>query len=158
VVRSVELTTNVWAEMMNGMWRLQGDSIRMDAGSLEAGMANVTTGKTVRERRIDAATAQLITKLWLAVTARAQVVKEINTMTLKGDGTFYEIRVGGTGGRTHSPRDSSVLGDLVAASEHLEAFIQRSSEGDEFELEMARDLMRSALERTENQAPCLKRL
>jgi hypothetical protein len=158
VLRSVELTTNVWAEMMREMGRLQGDSIRMDGRSLEAGLANVTTSKTVRERQLDAATAQLITKLWGSVTARAQVVKEINPMTGKADGTYYEIRVGGNGGRTHSPSENSVLGDLVAATEHLEAFIQRSSDDDEFELEMARDLMRSALERTRDQVPCLKRL
>jgi hypothetical protein len=157
-IRSVELTPNVWAEMMGEMRRLQGDSIRVDGRSLEAGLANVTTAKAVRERQIDAATAQLITRLWKSVTARAQVVKELNTMTGKLDGTYYEIRAGGSGGRTHSPRKNSVLGDLIAATEHLEAFIQRSSDNDEFELEMARDLMRSALERTRDQVACLKRL
>src|SRR6188768_651823 len=150
VIRSVELTTNVWSQMMEEMRALQGPSVSLGAECLEDGLARVTTSRIVRERKIDGATARLIRELWSSVTARAQVVEEINTMTGEGDGTHYEIRLGKRGSVVRSPTEGSILGDVVSAAEHLETFVQGASSDDKAVLEMARDLMQSALERTRN--------
>jgi hypothetical protein len=97
LIRSTRLKTNAWAQMMDEMRALQGESFSLDDASEAAALARVTTSKVVYESGIDASTAWLTVALWRAVTARAQRVVEIGTHTYKLDGTMYDIRQGGRG-------------------------------------------------------------
>jgi hypothetical protein len=158
LLRSIRLKTNVWAQMMQEMRTLHGDSFSLDEASEAAALARIATSRITHDTEIDASIAWLVIELWRSVMARAQPVVEIGTMTAKADGTTYEMRQGGRGSQTHSPAEDSVLGDLVSAAEHLERFSDGTSSDKNADLQRARDLMRSSLDRTRRNEPCLRHI
>lgn len=158
VLRSTRLTTNVWGQMMEEMRALQGgQSFSIDEQSQTEALARIVTSKVVNEHKIPPSTATLIANVWRSLRARAQVTEEIGIATGKSDGTFYELWQQGVGVGTHSPAEGTVLGDVVLATEHLESVVNSTSIDSAAELDVARDLLKSALERTNRKEPCLRR-
>jgi hypothetical protein len=155
-LRSLELDPDLWARVMAELPPWSEPSRDRDARE-QAASAQVIAARTVREREIDGATARLILQLWGEVMARAQVVEEINAGTGKGDGTVHEMRLGDRAARMHEPSPGSVLRELVVSVGHLENYVNYRSPAAPSQLEVARQSMRAALERTQNQEPCLKR-
>lgn len=157
VLRSTTVSRHIWAQVTAEMMELSAYPTSIDEPFQAAALARLTPSRLVRERSIDASTATLLTDLWRALIERAQVVVPINAGTGKGDGVIYELRQGSKGATTHSPEPGSILGDFVLALEHLERLLDDTSSEPAAELERARDLMRSALDRTRNNEPCLRR-
>lgn len=157
VLRSTTVRSHIWAQITTEMMALPDYPASIDESFQTAALARLTPGRLVRERRIDASTATLLTDLWRAIITRAQVVVPINAASGKGDGTFYELRQGSKAATTHSPERGSILGDLVIALEHLERLLNDTSTDPAAELDRARDLMRSSLDRTRKNEPCLRR-
>jgi hypothetical protein len=157
VLRSTTVSKQVWAQVTPEMMELPVYPTSIDESFQSAALVRLTPGKVVRERRIDASTATLLIDLWRAIIERAQVVVPINGGTGKGDGVIYELRQGSKGATTHSPEPGSILGELVIALEHLERLLNEPSTDPAAELERARDLMRSALDGTRKNEPCLRR-
>jgi hypothetical protein len=159
VVRLLRLKTSVWDQMMDEMHVLQGDSIQLDDASQRAALARVVPDTELRERVIDASTARLWISLWRALLARTQVVKAIGTIgTMKSDGTLYRLSLGGRVGTTHSPDRPGVLQEVTSAVEHIERVITGKSPDETIDLDVARNLMQSALERTRKQESCWRRI
>lgn len=111
----------------------------------------------VQEHTIAPSIAKLLVELWRSLLARAQVVEEVGITTGKADGTYYDLWYHGVGARTHSPASGSVLGDVVLATEHLERVVGGTSADVTAELEVARDLLQTSLERSRKKESCLRR-
>jgi hypothetical protein len=157
VLRSTTVPRHVWTQVTTEMMALPGYPTSIDESFQTAALARLTPTKLVRERPIDARTAALLADLWRAIITRAQVVVPINAASGKADGTVYELRQGSKAATTHSPAAGSILGDLVLTLEHLQRVLDDTSTDPAAELERARDLMRSALDRTRKNEPCLRR-
>ena len=157
LLRSTELSRDVWAWMMTEMRELQGTTITLDDASESEALARVTTSRTVKERGIDATTAWLLVDVWRTVIARAQIVRNVGVMQATADGTAFEIRYGGKAASTHNPASGSVLGEVTTAAEHLARVLDGHSTDELAELDVARDLLRSALARSHQREPCLRR-
>lgn len=156
VVRAVRLPEQVWGRMMKEMSDLQGGSVSLDDGSQRAALARVTTSPVVHERYLDAPTAWLWLALWQALIGRTQVVEEVGILTGKFDGTLYRLSSGGHEAMAHSPDGRGVLAEATAAAELIEGVANRRSRDEAGDLKRARQLMRSALARTQRKESCLR--
>jgi hypothetical protein len=157
MVRVVRLSEQVWGRMMNEMSAHQGGSVSLDEASQRAALARVTTLSEVHERSLDAPTAWLWTALWQALIGRAQVVEEVGVATGKSDGTLYRLSSGGREAMAHSPDGRGVLAEATTAAELLEGWVNGRSRDEAGDLKRARQLMRSALARTQQKESCLRR-
>ena len=155
-LRSRRLIQHVWAEMMGRMQEEQGSVIRLDKGHQASALSGLTTSKSVKERRLDNRTADLMLRLWTALAGRAQRVREIGVHTATLDGTYYRIWQGGHWISTYSPKAGSVLYLAVSAAEHLEYFVVEGPTDEDSLLEEARFEMTNALQRTRRREACLE--
>lgn len=158
VVRRVSLKSSVWDQMMEQMHALQGDSIQLDYASQRAALARVKPDIDTQEGTLDPSTARLWMSLWRALLARTQVVKPIGAERFKMDGTLYRLSLGSHVGTTHSPDGGGVLQAVTTALEHIDRIVTGRSQDDAADLDVARNLMQSALERTQKQESCLRRI
>ncbi len=156
VARTVRLKEQVWNQMMKEMQAQQGGSVSLDDSYQRAALARVTAAQEVHERQVDTATAWLWIALWQALIARAQVVEEIGIVTGKFDGTLFQFRRGGHGAVAHSPDHRGVLAEATLAAELIEGVVNGSSTDAAGDLRRARELMHSALVRTQNKESCLR--
>jgi hypothetical protein len=134
----------------------QGPVIRLDKAHQTSALSGLKTSRSVKERRLDNRTADLMLRLWIALTGRAQRVREIGVHTTTLDGTYYRIWQGGHWLSTHSPKAGSVLDLAVSAAEHLEYFVADGPTDEDSVLEQARFEMTNALQRTRRREPCLE--
>jgi hypothetical protein len=155
-LRSTRLVQHVWAEMLARMQAEQGSVIRLDGVHQASALAGLRTTKSVKERRLDTRTAELLLRLWAALAARAQHVREVGVHTATLDGTGYRVWQEGRAITTHSPKLGSVLSVAVASAERLEQLTAEGSEDEESQLEAARFEMVNALQRTRRREPCLE--
>jgi hypothetical protein len=155
-LRSRRLIQHVWAEMMGRMQEEQGSVIRLDKGHQASALSDLKTSKSVKERRLDNRTADLMLRLWTTLADRAQRVREIGIHTLTLDGTYYRIWQGGQWISTHSPKAGSILDLAVSAAERIEHFVAEGSADEDSVLEEARFEMTNALQRTRRREPCLE--
>lgn len=147
VLRSIEIAYGKWYELVT---RSRDGHV-----TLEEAIAEVAAARAVREHSIDRGTARLMIEVWRALNTRAEVVEEVNPWLFTLHPTTFIWETGGTRSFGLSPTRGSVLGEVVAATDHFQRVLNGTSTDKVAELQVARDRMRDALERTRRKEPCL---
>jgi hypothetical protein len=156
VLRSVRLTEDVWAEMMDRMARSQpGGIVHMDEQRQARALAQLHPGRVVRERFVDGQTAQLMLTTWRSVLSRTPISAQSDIVRVVADGTQYRVWSDAGAFETSSP--TGVLGVAVSSLERFACIVSNPTNRDCSQLAVARREMQEALQEAQDQRTCLSR-
>ena len=164
-LRLVRAKKHPWVQMMDEMHRQQGDVIRLGDAEQQSALSAVSRATEVKTVPVAASVANHLAAIWAGALARTQYANEITTApdgsqvgTAKLDGTTYDFWHDDRSGKTHSPENGSLLGDLVVVVETLTRYADASQAKQpvlEKQLVTQLDRLQHRLKRNE---PCLRPL
>jgi len=164
-LRLVRAKHHPWVQMMEEMERQQGSVIQLGDAEQKRALPAISRATEVKTAPVSASVAARLAAIWTGALARTQYANEITEApdgshvgTMKSDGTTYDFWHDDRSGRTHSPDNGSLLGDLVVVVETLTRYADASQAKQpvlEKQLVTQLDRLQHRLKRNE---PCLRPL
>ena len=159
VLRVTQLERTVWAPVLKRLQALQGASgegasVRPPDDQQLRELALAAARSTTVERDLDLPTADLVARLWHALTRR---VRGVRSEPVISDGTRYEFWAGGRAGTIEAPADGSLLQEATRAAERLVHLAEAPAGDDAATLTDIRGELKRALERSWRNEPCVQR-